>query len=132
MKFPVLFIGKQDGVEFCGTEEMLSTSTVVTLKRGNLLENSIVDCDGLVYRPISVDRVRILRFNIFLNHWLRIRYEFNMPPTQMSLTNLKEIVTHRILEDRDLFEETGDVSTLLNLIAKATTFRELISLLKNG
>ena len=128
--YPVLVVYR-DALCAEGTEESLTTTTSIALRKGFFDELKIIDSDG---RQYVVTKARKLHgvgpfwgYSIFLNRWIRVALDLCSSGEILSVDEVRRLVLHNFQnwhgwQTRDDFEE------LMAAVERASTIAEIICL----
>lgn len=128
MIFPVLWMADAGSFTFLPDDSLMNTTNTLTFKKGGLRSLRFVDAEGYEFIPASITKVKTLKWSIFLNHWIQVKYTFHPNPRKLAIDAFKKELVAGIQEGKHFYENIGYPEKLMAQINNATSFPELIAL----
>lgn len=113
------------------SEESLTTTTSIALRKGFFDELKIIDSNGRQYVVTKASKLhgvgRFWGYNIFLNRWIRVALNLRSSGEILSVDEVRRLVLHNFQswhgwQTRDDFEE------LMAAVERASMITEIIGL----
>ncbi len=134
LKFPVIILENNNkSIEFVRNKNMLTTASKLTLKRGFILNDIIIDFNGGTYK---VHKVNIIKHKFpfwkfeFFNKAYIVDLELEIKE-HVDFHKLKEIVKRIIIKEKHIWE-IDDWKSFISQIDSSINFQEIINILNKN
>lgn len=128
--YPVLVLYR-DTLYAEETEDFLTKTTSVALRKGLFNESKIIDSNG---RQYIVTKARKLHgvgpfwgYNIFLNRWIRVALDLRSSGETLSVDGVRSLVLNDF-QNSPNWQTRDDFQELLAAVERASTIAEIIGL----